>query len=262
MELQQLKTSLVSQLYDRVHVTTYGDGYLVATPFAYSDGDVVTVAVFPLGAGFRVTDREEAIDRLEDAGIDLERNARARQLRAGLTRDARLISLGSTEHELSHATESSGVAEAVLTIGALAQQVEQLRYLARELPPRLYRDVVRDDARSIANRHSWNVKMGAEIRLRSGSRRKLTARVEMNRSVAYVQALSTPEAIASTFLTFYAFDVDPEQKLAVVDERAHAWPMGDLETLEEVSSLVHYQGERDLAVALENIDSGRPTVLA
>lgn len=261
MEIEKLKPALVAKLYDCVHVTNYGDGALVSTPFTYSDGDNVTLAVIPFGAGVRVTDREESIDRLEDSGVDLERNSRARHERDALTRNARLLALGASPYELSHATDVEGAAGAVLSVGALAQQIEQLRYLAREAPSRLYRDVVRDDAREIAAKHSWKVKANAEIRLRTGGRRQITARVQMEHSTAYVQALSTPEAIANTFLTYYAFTEDKSRKLAVVDERNRAWAKSDLEPLGDVSSLVHYRHERDLAVALEKVDRSRPTVL-
>lgn len=261
MEISKLKPALVSRLYDRVHVRPYGEGALVTTPFTYSDGDTVVVAVQPLGEGVRVTDREEAIDRLEDAGVDLERNARARQQRDALIRDARLIGLGAGRFELSHATDTASAAEAILRVAALAQQVEQLRYLAREVPHRLYRDVVQDDARAIAERHHWKVKSGAAIKLRSGSRRHVTARIQMDHETAYVQALSTTEAIASTFLTFYSFDVAPEAKLSVLDERMRTWPSEEIDALGDVSSLVRYRSESDLAVALERIDKRRPTVL-
>lgn len=262
MDLSRLKTAMVSTLYDAVAVVPYGEGALVSTPFAYSDGDNVMVAIYPHGAGVRVTDREEAIDRLEDGGVDLEKNRRARAERLSLLRGAQFLGHGATEFEVSHVTDLDGAARAVLDVASVAQQIEQLRHLAREVPTRLYRDVVKDSALSVARKHHWGVKAAPEIKLRNGRRRHLTARVETDRAVAYVQALSTAEAIASTFLTFSYFDVDKSTKLAVVDEREHSWRNEDLDPIADVGAVVRYREDRDLARALENLGRYRPTILA
>lgn len=262
MKMSSLKSTLVAEIYDRVATIQYGDGLLVETPFTYSDGDSVTVYVEPMGEGVRVTDREEAIDRLEDAGVELERSRRARAEWDGILQEAGLVGVGASEFEISHATDAGGAARAVFDVAETAQKVEQLRYLAREMPLVLYRDVVVDSTRAIADRHKWRVRRSSEVTLSTGARRKLTAIVQTTRSEAFVQALSTADAVASTFLTFSYLPAPKEARLAVIDERTAPWKKADLEPIGDVSTLVHYRTERDLAGALEDVDQRKRTVFA
>lgn len=262
MDFNRLKAALVADIYDNVRLSDYGHGVLIATPLTYSDGDNVIVLAEPFGNGVRVTDREEAVDRLEDSGVDLELNKRARSEREELLRHSQLLTLGATPLELSHVTDSEGAARAVWEVALLAQKVEQLRYLAREVPTARYRDVVAETTRTIAQRHQWKVRTNAKVRLRTGSERHVTARVETSSAAAYLQALSTPDALAATFLTFSYLDEPKGVKLAVIDERSDSWRSTDLEPIGDVGSLVRYRSERDLVVALERIDRTRSTLLA
>lgn len=260
MSIDNMKSAIVAEIYDRVTTTEYGDGLLIMTPFTYSDGDTVTVYVAPFGDGVRVTDREEAIDRLEDAGVDLERSPRARAERLRIIREARLIGVGATEFEISHATDVAGAARAVFDVAAAAEKIEHLRHLARDTPAVLYRDVVANSTRAIAQRHHWKLRRSSEVKLSTGSHKKLTAIVQTTGQDAYVQALSTSEAIASTFLTFSYLDAPKTAQLAVVDERTRAWTKADIEPIADVSTVVKYHSESDLAVALERVNR-KPTVL-
>lgn len=54
---------------------------------------------------------------------------------------------------------------------------------------------------------------------------------------------------------FHELDVDPAQKLAVVDMRSAVWPEADLSAIERSGTVVRFRRPADLERALEALEA-------
>lgn len=253
MDKHKIESALMRHLFETMPVRPYGDGFLVGTPLTYSDGDTVTVAVFPLNDAFKVTDRAEALDRLDEAGVAVGKQNRTGELIALLRRQARLAPINAHEAEIADLVTAEQIGPGVLRVAELAQRIEHLRWSLREAAPVPYRDVVISEATSLSKRHGWRVKPNAVVKLNEGQERRFTATVDVGHRRGFIQALSLTEkntAVEHAYYMFSNLDADPKAKLAVFDTRRGPWPEAELSTIERQGTVVLYKQPRDLERAL------------
>lgn len=258
MDTDGLTSALMRHLFEETRVIPFGNGFLVHTPLTYSDGDTVTIAVFPLGSGYRITDRAEAMDRLAEAGLALSASNRATELIDMLRRGAQLAPIEAHELEVANFVEEPQLAAGILHIARVAQSIEHLRWTIREPSPQPYRDVVITETAEIARRHHWRWRPSARVQLRNGQERRLTATVDVGHRTGYLQALALPDrnqAVEHVYFMFHELDVDPAQKLAVVDMRSAVWPEADLSAIERSGTVVRFRRPADLERALEALEA-------
>ncbi|MFC7463271.1 hypothetical protein [Brachybacterium sp. GCM10030252] len=258
MDSNGITSALMRQLLEETRVRPFGEGFLVDTPLAYSDGDTVTIGVFPLGGGFRVTDRAEAIDRLGEAGVGLAKTNRTTELIDMLRRRAQLSPVDAHELEVADYVSQATLAAGILHVARVAQSIEHLRWTMKEPTPQPYRDVVIAEAQQIARRHHWNSRANARVHLRGGQERRFTATVNVGKRTGYVQALALSDRNAAVEHAYYMFselDAEREAKLAVVDMRSATWPEADLSAIERTGTVVQFRRPDDLEQALVRLEA-------
>lgn len=258
MQKNQIESALMRHFFNTTPVRPYGDGFLVSTPLTYSDGDTVVVAVSPLGGAFKVSDRAEAMDRLDEAGVPLNKANRTNELITLLRTQAQLAPIDAHEAEIADLVDAESLAEGVMRIAELAQRIEHLRWTLRESSPMAYRDVLISEATSISSRHNWKIKPNTTVRLTSGQERRFTASVDVGSRRGFIQALSIADrnaAIEHAYFLFSHLDAELDSKLAVFDMRGTPWPESELRSLESESTVVRYESSRDLERALSALEA-------
>ncbi len=123
--------AIVKYLNDNITVHPYGDDVLVDLPMHYGDGDGVRLLVEPMGDGYRVTDRGEAADRLQVAGVSLEARHTADAL-AEVARTARLDGVGAEQGELSVYGLADELGRMLVDVACASLRVDQLRWSAAQ----------------------------------------------------------------------------------------------------------------------------------
>lgn len=258
MQKNQIESALMRHFFETTPVRPYGDGFLVSTPLTYSDGDTVVIAVMPLGGAFKVSDRAEAMDRLDEAGVLINKANRTSELIALLRTQAQLAPIDAHEAEIADLVEMEKLAEGVMHVAELAQRVEHLRWTLRETSPMAYRDVLISEATSISNRHSWKIKPNTTVRLTTGQERRFTASVDVGRRRGFIQALSIADrntAVEHAYFLFSHLEAELDAKLAVFDMRGEPWPESELRSIESESTVVRYESAHDLERALSALEA-------
>ena len=258
----RLAASILHAVNDLTAVRAYGDGWLVDTPFTYSDGDAITVLVDPIGTGFRITDRAEALDRLSSWGVAPDSARAAAGIQAA--RDA-----GQLSPVASHTSETATIAEeadlgaAILAVGQAALRVEQLRWLAQDRPAINFDDRLATRVEMLSESHKWTMTRRAQIRMRTGRVRRVTASVQGPAGTAYIQAVSDSDQERSVANCYYLFDRSIERRDRRVSALAGdpgSWPSGLREDLEAVSLVTFFAEPTDLEATLERITGTALTI--
>lgn len=253
--------ALLGAVNDLTSATPYGSGWLLDTPFTFSDGDRVSVLIDPLGSGFRVTDRAEAIDRLVMWGVSPD-SKRANQAITATRQAAGLAPIGTEgKHQVATFGGAPELGAMVLAVAQCAVRIEQLRWLARDKPSMKFDDRLNERLLVVAHQHRWRYNRRAAIPLPGDRTRQVTAVVEGQRATAYVQAVSASDPEESVGRCYYLFDraeVAKEQKVATLAGTPGDWSDGLRSDLEAVSVVTFFEEPNALERELERITGQAP----
>ena len=259
--MTNIASSLLKAVNDLTGVRSYGDGWLVTTPLTYSDGDSVVVLVEPVNSGFRVTDRAEAFDRLIGWGVDPESGKAAQGVKAARS-GARLAPLGGSDPtETATFGDASDLGIAILAVAQSAARVEQLRWLARDLPTLSFDDRLTNRIVTASRSHGWKYVRRAPLPLAHGRTKRVTASVSGERGTAFVQAVSDADYERSTINCFYLFERSLEARTSLVAAlagEAERWPQSLRDDLSEVGTVVFFAEPHALEAELERITGAVP----
>lgn len=251
MDAQKIRSALLSQLNDEISVIGYGHGQLVTLPFAYYDGDLVTVFVEPFEGGLRVTDQGATALRLQMADVDLG-NAKVaegwKRSVAGLGEKA----LAAEEAVVAAWGAQEQVGDLVQEVAQASLRIDQLRWLAHQTRPVRFRDQVVARLTSVAGTHD-RVLPNALLRQQSGRQRSVTAVVERAQRSVYVQALSGKDRDAAAEHCFYIFShaaLAPGQRLAIAAGRRGDWSAELLDELSAVTDVAFFDQDDDVRAKL------------
>lgn len=258
-------SSLLGAVNDLSSVTPFGSGWLVDTPFTFSDGDVISLHVDPLGDGFRVTDRAEALDRLAMWGVSIDSGRVAEAIK--ITRQAAgLVPIGThSPYELATFGDARDLGSMILTVGQCAIRVEQLRWLARDRPSMKFDDRLGRRLEVISEQHRWRYRRRAEIPLPGDRTRRVTAVVEGARARAYVQAVSAADPEDAVGRCYYLFDraeIAKDSKVAALAGTEQDWSEGLRSDLAAVSVVTFFEQPNSLEAELERITGAAPLPVA
>lgn len=261
--MTQITSAILNAVNDLTAARAYGDGWLVTTPLTYSDGDAITILVEPVNHGFRVTDRAEALDRLTAWGVAHD-SQRANAGVIAARNAAKLSPLGSHPTETATFVEESEVGHAVLSVAQAALRTEQLRWLAQDRPTSNFDERLANRVLTLAQSHDWQMRRRAEMTLRGGRTRRVTASVQGPRGTAYIQAVSDTDPDRSVQRCFYLFGRSVENKANKVSALAgdpSSWSRDFCDDLAEVSVLTFFEEATSLERELERI-TGDPVLPA
>lgn len=246
-----IRSSVLSEINDQLVTVEYGDGWLVQTPLTYSDGDTVSLFVEPFNGLFRVTDRAEAVDRLIDAHVDPDGGKAADGLTSAR---ARFTPLGSDRYEVATCVDQSRLGASIFDVAVAALRIEQLRWLARDLPVVTFEDKIVERVSRVARAHSWAFTTRPKVALRRGRRKRITAAVHGPQGDAWIQAVGGSDrnrAVESCFYTFANGSVPRERRVAAVAGAASSWDSGLIGDLEEVGRVAFFEVPHDLERVIE-----------
>lgn len=244
-----IKTSVLSEINDHLVTVEYGDGWLIQTPLSYSDGDTVSVFVEPLNGLFRISDRAEAVDRLIEAHVDPDGGKAADGVHAAR---ALFSPVASDRYEVATCVEQGKLGESIFDVAAAALRIEQLRWLARDLPVVTYEDKLIDRVGAVARSHAWPFTRGPKVTLRRGRKKRITATVEGPRGETWIQAVAGNDRNAAAERCYYTFDrgqVPSDRRIAALAGTAATWDRALLDDLEEVGRVAFF----DVPHSLEDV---------
>lgn len=244
--------AILKYLNDNTAVHVYGDGVLVDLPMRYGDGDGVRLLVEPVGQGYRVTDRGEAADRLQVAGVNLDARRTADAL-AEVARTAHLDGVGAEQGELSVYGLADELGRMLVDVACASLRVDELRWTAAQRGQLRFQErLVHRVERWAGDR--WIVRRSPPIRLRSGRDKRVTLSVESNDSAVYVQALSTSDRESAVQHCYYVFGLSEEvprtHKIAALDGPPDLWSSAIVSELKEVSEVKFYDDPTGLEHSL------------
>lgn len=246
-------TALLGYVNDQTAIRPYGEGVLVDLPLTYSDGDVVRVHVEPVSSGYRVSDRAEAVDRLEQYGVNAW-TGRAATAIATTKLEANLNAINSAEQEIATFGDEAQVGAMIMAVAQTAVRVEQLRWLASPRS-RPYRERLYDRLHDASTRR-WKIERNPTVRLQSGRIRPVTLSVQGERGTAWVQALSKSDQDSSVSHCYYLFDrsnIPKDSRVAALDGRKEDWPAGVADDLAVVGAVEFFDEPLELERELERI---------
>ena len=246
---------LLRHVIDHTLVHDYGDGILVDLPITYSDGDAVRLLVEPINTGLRVTDRGYAIGELLANGVnpDIGRAARAIEA-ARMAADLNGVA-NPDKSELSTFGEEPNLGEMLLSVAGAALRVEQLRWLATDQPEIRFNERVLQRLRPSKQ---WTT-VSAELGLRDGRARRVTAAVQGTRGKAFVQALSlsrVDSAVEHCFFLFAQAEVESNRLVAALEGTREQWPGADARALAGVGRVAFFEEPGDLESQLQQVVAG------
>lgn len=229
MDSRSITSALLSFTNDGLVVRPYAHGHLVTLPLCYYDEDRVTLFVEDYQQGFRVTDRGLTAVRLQAADLNL-RGERVIHAWERSTAAAQLFNPAAEELEIAGWGTEDELPSLVFRVAEASLRIDQLRWLARERPPRRFSERVLDRLSHAASSPEEVIPQ-APLLLRSGRLRQVTAAVgpdEKHR--VYVQAIAgqnneTQErAVEHCFYLFeLARDVPKERRLAFATGTEDDW---------------------------------------
>jgi hypothetical protein len=260
--MTRLQTAILGAINDALSVRPYGGAQLVFTPLKYSDGDTITILVEPFGNGLRVSDRGEAVDRLETWGVHADQGRAAEAIVAARS-SVRLNPFASEPEELSTICDDSDLGLGILTVAQTALRVEQLRWLAKDRPALKFDDRLANRLSSVSSARHWRMTRRAKLPLASGRTRQVTAAVEGQHGTAYVQAVSDVDKDRSVANCYYIFDrstASRSQRVAALAGAPKEWPDGLRDDLAEVGTVTFFADPIALERELELITGPALTV--
>ncbi|MCZ2261600.1 hypothetical protein [Isoptericola sp. QY 916] len=217
--------SYANALAARMRTHVYGDGILVDLPWAFGDGDGMSVLVQPVGDRlYNISDRELTADVLAMAGVDLSHRAvRAswETIRATLDRP-KPFGRDLDEFEIAAFVDDGELVQALDEIAAVMLRADGLRALG--VPAR--RATFSQRVIRRVQRANLKVVPKAEVRTKFGGQRQVTAQVIGERAV-YMQALGTSsmDAYDHARSLFGDAQAEPDQLVAVIagDVKLSTW---------------------------------------
>jgi hypothetical protein len=257
-----LTSDLLRVVNDETTVRDFGTGWLVRTPFSYSDGDVVTVFVEPYNTGVRVSDRAEAVDRLTMWGVDPS-TGKAQTAIERARQSAQLIPIASEATETATFGEPSQVGRMIFAVAETALRTEQLRWLARDVPVLSFDERLSNRVGVVARSHDWKYARRAPMDLVGGRSRRITAAVTGARGTAWVQAVGDADKERSTEHCFYLFDrsLAPQgSRIAALAGDPDGWSSALTSDLEHVGVVTFFEDPSGLEAELERIIGSVPAL--
>ncbi len=169
------------------HAEPWGDGELLITPWEFSDHEPIVLYVRGGGGDFLVSDRGQASDNLNLAGLDFSKPAVSRSW-AAIQRSVEsdpFVHRVASQWELAARSSEGDLGLAIHQVAEAAIRADGLRVLAgaRTTAPRFSQWVI-----SEASARGLSVVPRAEIQSTVGVKRQVSALIEGSRK-AYVQAL-------------------------------------------------------------------------
>lgn len=253
--MTKLQGLVLNAVNDLVSVRPYRGGELVTTNLQYSDGDTIRIWVDPMNGAFRVTDRAEAVDRLEMWGVRASQG-RAAEAIVTARASAFLNPYGAQAEELSTICTTDELGLTVLRVAAAALRVEQLRWLAKDQPMLKFDDRLANRLSNVASTRHWKMTRRAKISLDGGRTRQVTAAIEGESGTAWIQAVGNTDqdrAVANCYYLFDRSQAPKSHRIAALAGAATSWPNGLQHDLEQVGRVTFFEDALNLEHELEQI---------
>lgn len=262
--MTRLQASILNAVNDLVSVRPHRGGELVTTSLRFSDGDSIEIWVDRMSGSFRVTDRAEALDRLEMWGVRTNQGKAAEAIVAARTAAA-LNPFGAVPEELSTICSPEELGVTVLAVAEAAMRVEQLRWLAHDRPALKFDDRLAGRLESLSLSRRWRMTRRAKISIEGGRERRITAAIEGPHGTAYVQAVSDADKERAAEHCYYLFDRSEASKshqVAALAGASRSWPSGLQDDLERVGRVAFFDDPLGLERELDAATGATPTVWA
>lgn len=257
LERQAIVSALLSWLNDSIAVTPYAHGFLVSLPLYFYDDDRVKLFVEPFEGGVRVGDRGLTAMRLHMSEVSLTSKRVQEALRQST--GSGLFAVGESHGEITGFGSFSDLPKLVYGVASTVIRVDQVRWLATERRPPVFRDRVVSELRLIVGQ-SKRVTPNAAIRLQSGREKHVTASVvsgavekQTPESSLYVQALSgqdseARESSVSRCYHLFSLAATPRDNLVAVASGSRSdWPDSLVDEISRVSTVAFFEESGSIA---------------
>lgn len=251
MNGELLRTTYLSTVGERLEVTETERGYVVWAPLFYSDGDGVTLSVYPSNNGWLVTDEASTLAHLADSGANVKAPSFAKAW-ADLAKVGEFVPGPDADSDCIQAwADDSSLGEALCDVAEAALRAEGLVYASdKRVGPRPFRYSVQDRLKFLTGsprlRSRGLTSGGGKMRLQSGREASFTdTLVRENLTVVAIQALggqnkdSRAASHNNAYTMFSQASTDKENNLAVF-RQVKDWDIEMVREIEAVAEVVTF----------------------
>jgi hypothetical protein len=247
---------MLSFMNDELKIEIFEDQLMVDMPFSFSDGDLVSLIVFPVGQGYKVTDGGDTALKLDLLGVDMTRGAVADTwdtLTAGLAQK----NFSPEGDEIAVVVGPTEVPRGLLEVALNCIRAEQAKIKA--VPPRSapFSEQVNSRIHTFIEAGHQNAiwEKNKAIRLSSGRQRQITGVFKKNeddRMPLLVQAVGgrnqqeRNDPADRAFTIFSNVDRAREDKLVVAIGDRSSWDKGMIRELSDVAQTVFFNDQTEL----------------